>query len=333
LNVRTFLVAIAFMVTAAACAGSITSTPVVAEATREIPATLDPDIEPAEYLPTLAPTSVVRASPTPVVTPTVEPTHPAGHTPSPQPTLSPAKWQQWPVIPVVSDSAKAIYTRGIAMGNDPKAFSKIGDCQNIPAFFLGIYENPDEEYRLGEYSYLRQTINYFKGSYNRDSVAVQGGFNVASVLSPIWADRKICDKDENPLACELREHRPSIAIISMETWWSGKPADEYEAYLRQIVEYTLNQGTLPILATKADNWEGDNSINAAIARVAADYDVPLWNFWLAVQPLPGHGVSEDGFHLTYARNFFDDPVRMQSSWPVRNLTALQVLDAVLKAVR
>jgi hypothetical protein len=90
---------------------------------------------------------------------------------------------------------------------------------------------------------------------------------------------------------------------------------------------------LPILATKADNWEGNHGINAAIARIAAEYEIPLWNFWLAVQPLPNHGVSEDGFHLTYARNFFDDPVRMQSSWPVRNLTALQALDAVWKAVR
>ncbi len=67
--------------------------------------------------------------------------------------------------------------------------------------------------------------------------------------------------------------------------------------------------------------------------MAADYDVPLWNFWLAVQPLPGHGLTEDGFHLTFARNFFDDPVRMQSAWPVRNLTALQALDAVRKGIK
>jgi hypothetical protein len=99
------------------------------------------------------------------------------------------------------------------------------------------------------------------------------------------------------------------------------------------VEFSIEHGTVPILATKADNWEGDHSLNAAIARVAADYDVPLWNFWLAVQPLPGHGLTEDGFHLTFARNFFDDPVRMQSAWPVRNLTALQALDAVRKGIK
>jgi hypothetical protein len=32
--------------------------------------------------------------------------------------------------------------------------------------------------------------------------------------------------------------------------------------------------------------------------------------------------------MTWGRNFFDDPVAMSKAWPVRNLTALQVLDAV-----
>ncbi len=313
-----------------ACAGATVSPAL--EPIPYIPATLDPNVEPTEFLPTLAPTDANSSAATLVVTPTIAPTHPNGHTNTPSPTLSAAQWQQWPVVPVVSQRMKELYQDGLENGNDPHSFSKVGDCQNIPAFFLGTFESPTD-YRLGSYSYLQDTINYFKGSFARDSIAVQGGYNVASVLSPFWSDRKLCDKDENPLACEFRRHRPSLAIISMETWWSGKPASEYEAYLRQIVEYALEQGTVPILATKADNWEGDNSINAAIARVAADYDVPLWNFWLATRPLPGNGVSTDGFHLTYARNFFDDPVRMQSAWPVRNLTALQALDAVWQAVK
>jgi hypothetical protein len=99
-----------------------------------------------------------------------------------------------------------------------------------------------------------------------------------------------------------------------------------------VVEYVLSQEVVPILATKADNVEGDNSINAAITRVAYEYEVPLWNFWSAAYPLPDHGLSPDGFHLTFARDYFDDPVRMQSAWPWRNLTALQAIDAVWRAV-
>jgi hypothetical protein len=318
----------------AACAGAAPADRPAATVTpRPGPATLDPNVIPTEYLPTLAAGSAAPPAATAVVTATaaILGTPEAGTSAMASVTLSPAAWKLWPVTPIVSPKMKAVYEKGLALGNDPHSFSKVGDCQNVATYFLGVYERPGE-YRLGPYSGLQTTIDYFKGSFVRVSMSVHGGMNVAAVLSPLWSASPMCNKLENPLACEFRLHRPSIAIVSMETWWSGQPASEYERYLRQVVEYALAQGTVPILATKADNWEGDNSINAAIARVAAEYDVPLWNFWRAVQGLPSNGLTVDGFHLTYARPFFDDPVRMQSAWPVRNLTALQALDAVRLAV-
>ena len=146
---------------------------------------------------------------------------------------------------------------------------------------------------MGEqYAYLQPTIDQFAGSWERHSQAVRGGFNVASVFSPMMSDKTACGKDETPLDCEFRLNKPSIVLISMETWWSKRPAETYETYLRQIVEYVLEHKAVPILATKADNLEGDWSINAAVARVAYDYDVPLWNFWAAVQPLPKPWADE-----------------------------------------
>jgi hypothetical protein len=126
-------------------------------------------------------------------------------------------------------------------------------------------------------------------------------------------------------------HNPSIAIISLETNFNDRPADDYGKYMRQIIEYSLEQGVVPILATKGDNLEGDDSINAEIADIAMEYDIPLWNLWAALQPLPNQGHDtdlNDGFHLSFSRNFFDQPKNMLSGWPWRNLTALQVLDAV-----
>jgi hypothetical protein len=67
-------------------------------------------------------------------------------------------------------------------------------------------------------------------------------------------------------------------------------------------------------------------------KLAVDYDVPLWNFWRAVKDLPNHGLQEDGVHLTWAGNHFDDPDAMSHGWPVRNLTALEALDAVWRGV-
>jgi lysophospholipase L1-like esterase len=123
-----------------------------------------------------------------------------------------------------------------------------------------------------------------------------------------------------------------LALIMMGSNDALSRRKGFETYMRQIIEYTLQQGVIPILATKADNLEGDNSINRTIALLAHQYDVPLWNFWLAVQPLPDHGLQNDGVHLTFAKNHFDDPLDLQSAWPIRNLTALQVLDAVWRSV-
>ncbi len=60
--------------------------------------------------------------------------------------------------------------------------------------------------------------------------------------------------------------------------------------------------------------------------------MPLWNFWAAVQPLPERGLHPDGFHLTWERPFFDQPTTLQNAWPVRNLTALQSIDAVWRGL-
>ncbi len=249
----------------------------------------------------------------------------------------PEAWQTKPVIPEISEAAREVYQRGIAMGNDPHAFSKVGDCQNVEAYFLSNFDSPGQ-YDLGGYGALQETIDNFTGSFDRESAAVNAGFTVASVLSPIWSDPAVCQSGENPLQCENRLHNPSIAIISMETWnRTGKqPVSLYEDYLSQVVEFWMAEGVVPILATKADNLEGDGSINAAVVRVAEKYDMPLWNFWLAAQSLTGHGFDpalSDGFHLQWARSFYNNPDRLRDGWPVRNLTALEAIDAVWRAAR
>lgn len=261
---------------------------------------------------------------------------PATPTPTavPSPVAAAIGPADYPIVPVVSPHAHEIYQRGLALGNDPHRFSKVGDCQNVVPFFLAEFDNPDD-YRLGsQYAYLQAAVSNFSGSFARQSEAVRAGFNVASVLDPMWSNPNDCGANETPLACEFRIHRPSIVIINMETWWSDAPAADYEASLRQIVEFSISHGVVPILGTKADNMEKDGSLNAAIVRVAKAYDVPLWNFWAAAQPLPNHGLIFDGFHLTWGRAFFDDPANMQEhAWPWRNLTALQALDAVWRAIR
>ena len=87
--------------------------------------------------------------------------------------------------------------------------------------------------------------------------------------------------------------------------------------------------TVAILGTKADNVEGDDSINASIARLALEYQIPLWNFWLAVQPLPNQGMADpDHLNSVSYANFtnFSIPNSLEYGTQMHNLTALQMLD-------
>jgi len=269
------------------------------------------------------------ASKTPLAT-SIPPTSSLA-SPTPRPTLGPESWKDLPVVPPISDHVTEIFLRGLAAGNNPGAFSKIGDCGSTPGWFLGDFDRGPRYYDLGDYTQLSPVIEEFQGSYDRASLAARSGFNASALFVPLWSDRTYCQAGEMPLACEYRVHKPSIAFIMLGTNDVWHP-EEFEPQMRRIIEFSIDHGVIPILATKADNQEGDHNINATIARLAWEYDIPLWNFWAATEPLPNHGLQEDKVHLTWGSTMFDDLEAMKKAWPVRNLTALQVLDAVWRKV-
>lgn len=235
-------------------------------------------------------------------------------------------------MPVVSSTARELYRGGQADGNDPRAFSKIGDGEIAAQWFFTAFDLGDDYYNLGPYQNLIPVIEHFEGSFGRIGMAARRGFNTERILDPSESDREFCRSGESPLTCELRLQRPAFAILSLGTNQAWQPG-EFEQGMRQIVEMLLSEKIVPILSTKGDNLEGDHRINQTIACLAQEYDVPLWNFWAAIQPLPQHGLQPDGEHLTYGITDFDDEHAMQSAWTIRNLTALQVLDAVWRGVK
>ncbi len=247
------------------------------------------------------------------------------------PPLGTNEWQSLPVIPQVSPTVREIFAQGLSLGNNPNTFSKVGDCGSTPAWFLGDFDRGPRFYSLGEHTGLEGVIQAFQGSYGRTSLAAKSGFNASSVFSLLWADRTQCNANETPLACEYRVHKPAFAFITLGSN-DVYHQDTFEQQMRAIIEFSIEQGVVPIVSTKADNLEGDGSLNATIAQLAREYDVPLWNYWLAVQPLPDFGLQEDQVHLTWGPNQFDDPQAMKSAWATRNLTALQTLDAVWRFI-
>ena len=260
-----------------------------------------PESTPTEEI-TLTPT-LVQPTPTPIV----------------ETRLSPEQWRDWPVVPELTGREIAIYQHGLSLGNDPTHFSKVGDCQAIKDVLMGIYDTT--RYILSDEDiYLQETIDTFSGSFDRDGQGVRGGYNAAAVISPFWADPEACNAGETPIECEYRTHKPSFVIISLEVWWEGRTTERYKEYMSQIIEFFIDNGVVPILATKADNVEGDHRINLATAELAYEYHIPLWNFWRAVQDMPNHGLRDD-FHISY------------EAWTIRSYTALRVLDAVWRGVQ
>ena len=285
-----------------------------------------PTQAPLEVIPTLA-----TVSPSPVNLTPVTATHIVTASPTDSQVTSCEEWQTWPVVPIVGERARELYRRGQESGNNPRAFSKIGDGEISTEWFFTAFDLGEPYYDLGPYQDLQTIIDYFNGSFRRMGIAARRGFNTQRILDPSLSDSSICGSGESPLECEIRLHRPAFAILSLGTNQVWQP-EEFEAGMRQILDILVSQNIVPILSTKGDNLEGDHRINHTIACLAQEYDVPLWNFWAAIQPLPNHGLQPDQEHLTYGITDFDDADALQTAWAVRNLTALQALDAAWRAV-
>ncbi|HTX90151.1 MAG TPA: SGNH/GDSL hydrolase family protein [Anaerolineales bacterium] len=268
----------------------------------------------------LSPTPTQTLSPTSIFTPTITFTA----TPDTRPT--PRNWSAWPIVPPVTQHVIDLYLKGVQLGVTPRTFTVVGDCQSASNVFMGIYgtdrnpigqNNPD----------LLATINDFKDSFQHTSAAVRDGLSAPSALDPLWADPQKCGSGESPVACELRLYKPMIVFVNLGTNWKpGASADVYEGYLRQIVDLIIAAGAVPVLTNKADNVEGDHSINLATAKVAYDYDIPMVNFWLAADSLPNHGLdpSHEGKVDVYLT---------PAGWDVRNYVALQTLDELWRAMK
>lgn len=274
---------------------------------------------------------LIQATPSPTNPIQVTATQTSKATSTAQKELSCEDWQSWPVVPIVNESADKLFQRGQGNGNNPRAFSKIGDGEISTEWFFTAFDLGEGYYDLGAYQDLRSVIDYFSGSFGRIGMAARRGFNTQRILDPSMNDPSVCASDESPLLCELRVHRPAFAILSLGTNQVWKP-EEFEAGMRQILDILLSQNVVPILSTKGDNLEGDHRINRTIACLAEEYEIPLWNFWSAIQPLPNHGLQPDLEHLTYGITDFSDAAAMQSAWTVRNLTGLQALDVVWRRV-
>ena len=193
-------------------------------------------------------------------------------------------------------------------------------------------------YDLGTYDYLYPILQFFSTHDSPD----QSPFLATSLAAGVgWTTRDLlnepaplpCNPRENRLVCEYRMTKPAIALIMIGTNDLGVlTVQEYELNLSRIVETSINMSVIPVLSTipSQQGMPGRvQAFNRAIIRVSEQYDVPLWNYWLALQTLPNRGMNVDGVHPSSPANdagttLFKDPY-LQYGYTIRNLTALQVL--------
>lgn len=245
---------------------------------------------------------------------------------------------QEPYLSGFTTRAREIFQLGQSMGNHANVFAVVGDSNSASALYLEPFDQG--YYDLGDYGYLKDTITYFKGSFTFTTAAAVVGFDTLKLMDPARADAAKCEAGESPLVCEYRRKRPAVALILIGTndtmnW------QHFEANLRPIIETTIAKGIVPVLFTKGDDLESTKYhapagyINAIIERLSREYSVPLLDLHQVSIKLPNSGFGSDGFHFNVppdGRTAFFTGDHMNYGYTIRNLTALQMLDAVRRLI-
>jgi hypothetical protein len=269
-----------------------------------------------------------------------------------------------PVIPTIDAGMKAnlqaILAHGLQLGNRPDVFAKIGDSITASPNFLFALGNPAYDpanpFFSGAFTNIASTVNYFRAqtvdasganSFNRVSLAGVNGWSPFQELDPardLDAVRApFALPGETPLATEVRITKPGIALIMLGTndLGAGENLALFQAELTAVVQTVIADGVIPVLSTIPDNLLFGPSAeqhvflnNQIISDVAASLNVPLWNYWLALQPLPQKGLGPDGGHPSaypFGTEFFTAN-GLQFGYNVRNLTAVGVLMKITQVV-
>ena len=278
--------------------------------------------------PTPTPTATTDSRPPTAAATATPPATPVAATATPDPArqINGVPFDQIAVLPPETQAHVAeMLARGRELGRNPNAFSKLGDSAVLIESNLTRFDNGPVN--LGPYAFLQPTVDHYAGSWQRYGVGARVALTTIGVFDPMWADPQWCQPGEHLLACEIRLHNPSVMLIRLGT--NDGRASLYEIYMRQIVQYAIEQGVVPVLGTKADRFEGDDSINEVTRRLAAELRLPLWDFDRVAETLPNRGLTDDHAHLTvYGRNDYTDPATLTYGYPVSDLSALVVLDAI-----
>jgi hypothetical protein len=259
----------------------------------------------------------------------------------------------YPVLPDISpamaQSMRQLYQSSVAnFGTQGGAFSKVGGAGVANQNFLVPFA-ASGQYDLGNYGYLQGTINFYSvtpvrpsinqaiNSFSVESAAASGGeFNADQLMAQVVVNPICQGVGSSPLTCEYALTKPAIALISFDA--SNviyMDPSVFRSTLQSMVNVSLTQyGVIPVLATipatDSVSTAQLTEYNRAIVEVATQFGgtgLPLWNLWRAMAErgiTNPYGAAPEG-----PANFSEGALNY--GYNIRNLTALQVLDAVRQA--
>lgn len=240
-----------------------------------------------------------------------------------------------PIIPPLSDAMRDVYARGQTLGIRPDAVTKVGDSLTADPTYLTPIALPGVE--LGPYDYLAETVAFYAPHANRYSVAARRGLTTFVAFDSMWADPGRCEPGESPIVCEYRIQMPAVSFILFgPNDQIAMNTAEFETEMRRIVQYTVDQGIIPVLSTFSfapDHPRAAEAaeFNLAVIAIADDFDAPLINLWLAAQPLPRFGLEGDDIHMRlsgYRTLMLADGVEARFGGALRNLLTVRMLDEI-----
>lgn len=264
----------------------------------------------------------------------------------PLPTVLPPGRPTGRLITGITPRTREIFEEGQRQGNRAGVFSKIGDSITVASYVLypigwGVHD-------LQQYAYLDPVIQHFKtetandsNSFSNTSLAADNGWTTDSVLDTGLAHHQFCHGGETPLECEFRILKPALALILLGTNdVELLSAAEYRQNLRRIMEISISRGIIPVVSTIPDRLGFETQViqfNAIVHDLTREFQTPLWDYAWAMSILPNSGLSQDGVHPSWPPGDIAEaarfsPQNLQYGYTARNLTALQVLDAVWRQV-
>ena len=167
--------------------------------------------------PAASPTAAPTQTPIPTATAFARPATPAfgAFDPARVTGLSIA---DYPAVPVISATARAIYAAGLARGSNAHVFSKLGDCMTENPYFLVTFA--EGQYDLGQYADLQSGDRLLPGRARaqrrlepRTRSAPRAWPPPAASISPArWTPpgptHSGAQGGESPAACEFRVAQP-----------------------------------------------------------------------------------------------------------------------------